>query len=154
MNDDYYMNIALKEAEKAFKKKEVPVGAIIVLNDKIIGIGHNKREFTSLITNHAELIAIKKAGKKIHDWRLNEATMYVTLFPCPMCASAIMQSRIKRLVIGAPSHDLKTKKIVNLILKEEDNKNRLEIKENVLESKCSMLLKEFFKEQRKNGKIK
>ena len=131
MNDDYYMNIALKEAEKAFKKKEVPVGAIIVLNDKIIGIGHNKREFTSLITNHAELIAIKKAGKKIHDWRLNEATMYVTLFPCPMCASAIKQSRIKRLVIGASSHDLKTKKIVNLILIEEDNKNRLEINENV-----------------------
>ena len=154
MNDDYYMNIALKEAEKAFKKDEVPVGAIIVLNDKIIGIGHNKREFTGLITNHAELIAIKKASKKIKDWRLNDATLYVTLFPCSMCASAIVQSRIKKIVIGAPSLDMKNQKIVDMLFHDEKGNLLLEMKDNVLKEECSEILSMFFKKQRKNGKIK
>ncbi len=148
------MNIALKEAEKAFKKDEVPVGAIIVLNDKIIGIGHNKREFTGLITNHAELIAIKKASKKIKDWRLNDATLYVTLFPCSMCASAIVQSRIKKIVIGAPSLDMKNQKIVDMLFHDEKGNLLLEMKDNVLKEECSEILSMFFKKQRKNGKIK
>ena len=97
--DKYYMNVALKEARKAYLRGEVPVGCIIVLNDKIIARGHNLRETTGDILKHAELITIKKCCKKIGDWRLEDSVMYVTLFPCPMCASAIVQSRIKKIVI-------------------------------------------------------
>ena len=99
--DEYYMNLALKEANKAFKRDEVPVGVIIVSDNKIVARGYNMRELKGDIAKHAELIAIKKANKKIHDWRLENCTMYVTLFPCPMCASAIVQSRIKKIYIGA-----------------------------------------------------
>ena len=120
--DEYFMNIALKEANKAFRREEVPVGAIIVLNGKIIARGHNLRELKGDITKHAELIAIKRANRKIKDWRLNDCTIYITLFPCSMCASAIVQSRIKRVVIGAPCKDIKNKEIVNLIFEKEKDK--------------------------------
>ena len=152
--DEYYMKEALKEAEKAFKRDEVSVGAIIVLNNKIIARGHNLREIKGDITKHAELIAIRKANRKIGDWRLNDCVMYVTLYPCSMCASAIIQSRIKRLVIGAPCKDLKNKKIVDLIFEKESEKPLIEIKENILEEECSNILQEFFKKQRKYGKKK
>ena len=152
--DEYYMNEALKEAKKAFRRDEVPVGVIIVLNDKIIARGHNLRELKGDITKHAELIAISKANRKIHDWRLNDCVMYVTLYPCSMCASAIIQSRIKRLVVGAPCKDLKNKKIVDLIFEKESDKPLIEIEENILVEECSNILQEFFKKQRKIGKKK
>ena len=113
-DNEYYMKLALKEARKAYKHNEVPVGAIIVSNGKIIAKGNNQRENSGDVTKHAELIAIRKASKKKKDWRLNDCTMYVTLFPCPMCASAIVQSRISKLVIGTSTMDLKNKEIVNL----------------------------------------
>ena len=152
--DNYYMEMALKEAYKAFKRKEVPVGAVIVCNNKIIAKGYNKRELKGDITKHAELIAIQKANKKIKDWRLNDCTLYVTLFPCSMCASAIIQSRISRLVIGAPTKDIKNKKIVDMLFESDTNKQIIEIKEGILEKECSDILLEFFKEQRKFVKIK
>ena len=114
-DNEYYMKLALKEARKAYKHNEVPVGAIIVSNGKIIAKGNNQRENSGDVTKHAELIAIRKASKKKKDWRLNDCTMYVTLFPCPMCASTIVQSRISKLVIGTSTMDLKNKEIVNLI---------------------------------------
>ena len=147
--DEYYMSLALKEAEKAYKKGEVPVGAVIVLNNKVIAKGHNLREFSNDITKHAELIAIKKSSKKYHDWRLENSVMYVTLFPCPMCASAIVQSRIKRLVIGSPTLDLNTKEIVYKIMNGNNTNPKVIINEGVLDSKCKNLLSKFFKEQRK-----
>jgi len=147
--DEYYMSIALKEAEKAYKKGEVPVGTVIVLNDKIISKGYNLRECTNDITKHAELIAIKNASKKYHDWRLENAVMYVTLFPCPMCASAIIQSRIKNLVIGAPTLDLKSKKIVYEILEGNNTSPKVILYEGILENQCKSLLSKFFREQRK-----
>ena len=146
--DEYYMNLALKEANKAFKRDEVPVGVIIVFDDKIVARGYNMRELKGDITKHAELIAIKKANKKIHDWRLENCTMYVTLFPCPMCASAIVQSRIKKIVIGANTKDLTNKQIVDLIFTDSFKKRKLEIVENILEKECSLILKSFFKHQR------
>ena len=152
--DEYFMNIALKEANKAFRWDEVPVGAIIVLNGKIIAKGHNLRELKGDITKHAELIAIKRANRKIKGWRLNDCTIYITLFPCSMCASAIVQSRIKRVVIGAPCKDIKNKEIVNLIFEKEKDKPLIEITENVLEKECSSILQEFFKKQRKIVKNK
>ena len=152
--DEYFMNIALKEAKKAFKRGEVPVGAVIVKNNKIIARGHNKREFMGDVTNHAELIAIRRASKKIRDWRLNGCIIYVTLFPCSMCASAIVQSRIDKIIIGAPSKDLKNLKIVDMIFKDEKENYLLTIKESVLKKECLDIIQEFFKKQRKFVKIK
>ncbi len=145
MNENrYFMEYALKCAKTAFKSSEVPVGAIIVSGGKIIARGHNRRLKCGFITEHAELNAIKKANRKKNDWRLDDCTMYVTLYPCPMCASAITQSRIKKLVIGAPTKDLKNKEIVDLIFK---NSN-IEIVEDILKNECSNLLIDFFKKQR------
>ena len=145
--DKYYMNVALKEARKAYLRGEVPVGCIIVLNDKIIARGHNLRESTGDILKHAELIAIKKCCKKIGDWRLEDAVMYITLFPCPMCASAIVQSRIKKIVIGAPTTDEKNKKIVDLIFEGNNTSPKIEVVENILEEECKNILSEFFKKK-------
>lgn len=147
--DGYFMGIALKQAKKALRREEVPVGAIIVLDGKIIAKGHNLRELRGDVTKHAELITLRRANHKLKNWRLNGCTMYVTLFPCSMCASAIIQSRISRIVIGAPSKDLKNKQIVDLIFQSETNKPLIEIKENVLEKECSKILQDFFKKQRK-----
>ena len=147
-DNEYYMKLALKEARKAYKHNEVPVGAIIVSNDKIIAKGNNQRENSGDVTKHAELIAIRKASKKKKDWRLNDCTMYVTLFPCPMCASAIVQSRISKLVIGTSTMDLKNKEIVNLIFLDSIKNKKIILEENVLENECSSILKSFFQTQR------
>ena len=147
-DNEYYMKLALKEARKAYKHNEVPVGAIIVSNGKIIAKGNNQRENSGDVTKHAELIAIRKASKKKKDWRLNDCTMYVTLFPCPMCASAIVQSRISKLVIGTSTMDLKNKEIVNLIFLDSIKNKKIILEENVLENECSSILKSFFQMQR------
>lgn len=147
-DNEYYMKLALKEARKAYKHNEVPVGAIIVSNGKIIAKGNNQRENSGDVTKHAELITIRKASKKKKDWRLNDCTMYVTLFPCPMCASAIVQSRISKLVIGTSTMDLKNKEIVNLIFLDSIKNKKIILEENVLENECSDILKSFFKMQR------
>jgi len=98
--NEYFMKIAFEEADKAYKKGEMPVGAVIVKNGKIIGMGYNKKEKSKNALMHAELIAIKKACKKNKDWRLNECVMYVTLEPCLMCMGAIAESRIKKIYCG------------------------------------------------------
>lgn len=105
MHDDiYYMNIAYKEALKALQEDEVPVGAIIVKDNKIIAKAHNKKEHSNIATYHAEILAINKANKKLNTWHLDDCIMYVTLEPCVMCAGAIIQSRIKKVVYGAKSY--------------------------------------------------
>ena len=146
--DNYYMNLAIEEAHKAYFKGEVPVGAIIVYKDEIIATGYNLRETNHNILSHAELIAIKRASEKFNDWRLNETTMYVTLYPCPMCASAIVSSRIKRLVIGTNSNDLKLKQIGELIFDGNNTSPKVEITLGVMEDECRELLSDFFREKR------
>ena len=148
--DEYYMNLAIDEAKLAYEENEVPVGAVIVLDNKVIAKSHNLRQSTNDITNHAELLAIREASKKIGDWRLENTTMYVTLFPCSMCASAIIQSRIKRLVIGTSTTDLKTKKIVLEILEGNNTSPKVIVEEGIQEKDCKEMLSNFFKEQRKN----
>ena len=148
--DEYYMKLTLENSKTAFLKNEVPVGAIIVCDDKVIASSFNQKETDANIISHAEILAILEASKKIGDWRLDDCTMYVSLFPCPMCASAIIQSRINKLVIGADTNDLNNKKIVEMIFKESLNKRNLQIKEHVLENECSTILKQFFQKQRKN----
>lgn len=144
-----YMKEALKEAKKAYDIEEVPIGAVIVKDGKIIARGHNKRETKRQACAHAEIIAIEKACKKLEAWRLNNCEMYVTLEPCPMCAGAIMNARIKKLYIGAmePKFGAVGSK-VNLL---EDIKfnHDVEVEKGVLKEECSKYIKDFFKERRK-----
>ena len=147
MNDIYYMEEALKEANKAYKKGEIPVGAVIVKNNKIIARGYNLKEKKYNATYHAEMIAIKKASKKLKNWRLLDCTMYVTMLPCPMCASAINQSRISKIVYGTIPNSVDIDNIYN-ILKGNEYGIPVEIVENVLNNKCSEIIKKFFNKKR------
>ena len=144
-----FMKEALKEAKKAYDKLEVPVGAIIVKDDKIIARAHNLKETKLDTTKHAEILAIQKASKKVGAWRLCDCEMYVTLEPCSMCAGALINSRIKKVYIGA--RDEKTGacgSVLNLLEDYEFN-HKVEIEYNVLEDECSKILTQFFKELRK-----
>ena len=149
MNDNYYMELAYKEALKALKYDEVPVGAIIVHNDKVIARAYNKKETSKRAIAHAEVLAIEKANKKIGDFRLEDCVMYVTLEPCIMCAGAIVSSRIKRVVYGASDPRFGACKSMINIFDLKLNHNVI-LTGGVLEEKCSKLIVDFFKELRKN----
>ena len=143
MDDKYYMKIALKEARKAFSKGEIPVGAVIVQNGKIIARAHNLRESEQNVIKHAEIIALEKACAKLKNWRLIGCSIYVTMFPCPMCASAINQSRISKLIYGTIP-EYAEKDIISFILNDKNYGSSVEICEKVMEDECTKLLKEFF----------
>ena len=149
-NKEYYMKEALKEAEKAYKKLEVPVGAIIVKDGKIIARGHNQKEKKTDTTKHAEIIAIQKASKKLQSWRLIGCEMFITLEPCPMCAGAIINSRIKKIHIG--TMDEKTGAAGSKLNLFEDYtfNHTVEIEKGIMKQECETILKKFFKELRKS----
>lgn len=147
--DEYYMKEAIRQAKKAEKIMEVPIGCVIVYEGKIIGRGYNKRNLKKTTLAHAEIIAIAKAGKVIGDWRLEDCTMYVTLEPCQMCAGAIVQARMKRVVIGSRNAKAGCAGSVLNLLQEERFNHQVELTEGVLEEECSALLSDFFKELRK-----
>lgn len=142
------MKEALKEAKKAYKKGEVPVGAVLVVDDKIIARAYNIKENSLDPTAHAEVLVIKKAAKKLGAWRLTEATLYVTKEPCIMCAGAIINARIKRVVYGCD--DTKAGAVVSLynILQDPRLNHQVEVKKGILEEECRSILKQFFKELR------
>ena len=144
-----FMKEALKEAKKAYRKGETPIGAVIVKDGKIVARGHNKRETKRNALCHAEIIAINKACRKLGGWRLFQCDMYVTLEPCLMCAGAIVQSRIKNLYFGA--YDKKGGAVGSLIdiPALPDITQRVETMGGILEDECSSILKDFFKELRK-----
>ena len=146
--DEKFMLEAIKQAKKAEKIDEVPIGAVIVLNDKIISRGYNKREKTNDPTMHAEIDAIRKACKKISSWRLIDATIYVTIEPCSMCAGTILWTRMKRIVYGAK--DFKGGALGSSYnLFEQPNLNhKAEITSGVLEKECSSLVSNYFKKKR------
>ena len=151
MSDYEYMLLAIKEARKAYKNDEVPVGAVIVEKGRIIAKAYNKKEKTKCSIDHAEIIAIKKACGKISNWRLTNSSLYVTLEPCPMCASAIKQSRINRVVYLLENRNANMRKIVNDILLVKDSnkpvdKVKLDIKQ--FDSKDVEMLSSFFKTKR------
>ena len=148
-DNEYYMKLALKEARKAYKHNEVPVGAIIVSNDKIIAKGNNQRENSGDVTKHAELIAIRKASKKKKDWRLNDCTMYVTLFPCPMCASAIKQSRIRNVYCGLSNLDSKNRELVEKIFLNDMTNPSTNFYSDLDRDRVKKLMQKFFDIQRK-----
>ena len=144
-----FMKEALKEAKKAYEKLEVPVGAVIVKDGKIIARGHNLKETKKDTTRHAEIIAIEKASKKLGAWRLLDCEMYVTLEPCSMCAGAMINSRIKKLYIGAL--DEKTGAVGSVLNLLEDYKfnHNIEVEKGILKEDCEKILKDFFKDLRK-----
>ena len=144
--DDKFMNYALKEAQKAYNKMDVPVGCVIVYNGKIIARGYNKREKDQNVIKHAEIEAIDKACKALKSWRLNDCTIYTTLFPCPMCASAIQQSRISKLVYLNNTNNKALNDISLNILFNENLNNRVKIDKIFLENS---IIDDFFEKIRK-----
>lgn len=148
-NDEYFMFLAIEEAKKAFELDEVPIGAVIVKNDTVISKAHNLRETLKDATAHAEIIAIKDACKVLGGWRLIGCSLYVTLEPCPMCAGAIVNSRIERVVFGAFDYKAGACKSVLNIANNSNLNHRAEITSGVLEEECRILLQEFFKKKRR-----
>jgi tRNA(adenine34) deaminase len=150
--DNKYMKEAIKQAKKAYALKEVPIGCVIVYNDKIIARGYNRRNTDKTTLGHAEITAIKKASRKLNDWRLEDCTMYITLEPCQMCAGAIVQARIPRVVIGSMNPKAGCGGSILNILQMEQFNHRCEVTRGVLEEDCSLMLTTFFKELRQSKK--
>lgn len=147
-DDIKYMKEAIKQAKKAWKLTEVPIGCVIVYNDKIIGRGYNRRNTDKTTLGHAEITAIKRASKIMGDWRLEDCTLYVTLEPCQMCAGAIVQARIPRVVIGSMNPKAGCAgSILNLLDMQQFN-HRCEVVRGVMKQECSDMLTTFFKELR------
>lgn len=149
-----FMKEALKEAKKAFDIEEIPVGAVIVKNGKIIARAHNSKETSCTATHHAEILAIEKACKKTGAWRLLDCEMYVTLEPCPMCAGALINSRISKVYIG--TDDEKTGACGSKLNLLEDYKfnHNVQTEKYILKDECSQILKDFFKYLRERNKNK
>ena len=143
--DEKYMRAAIGQARKAGAIGEVPIGCVIVYEDKIIARGYNRRTIDKNVLSHAEIIAIKKACKKMGDWRLEGCTMYVILEPCPMCAGAIVQARIPKVVIGCMNPKAGCAGSVLDLLHEDGFNHQVEMESGVLEEECSRLMKDFFK---------
>ena len=146
--DEKYMREAIRQAKKAYAIKEVPIGCVIVYEDKIIGRGYNRRTTDKNTLAHAEMLAIKKASKKMGDWRLEDCTMYVTLEPCQMCSGAIVQSRMKRVVVGCMNPKAGCAGSVLNLLQMEAFNHQVELTTGVLGEEYSQMMKQFFKELR------
>ena len=150
--DEKFMKEAIKQAKKAYALDETPIGCVIVHDGKIIGRGYNRRNTDKNTLAHAEIAAIRKASKKLGDWRLEECTMYVTLEPCQMCSGAIVQSRMTRVVVGCMNPKAGCAgSVLNLLQMEEFN-HQVDLTIGVLEEECSQLMKQFFKELREKKK--
>ncbi|NLL00084.1 MAG: nucleoside deaminase [Clostridiales bacterium] len=153
MTDEKYMREALKQAKKAYLLGEVPIGCVIVYQDKIIGRGYNRRNSKKTTLAHAELTAISRASNIMGDWRLEDCTIYITLEPCQMCSGAIVQARIKRAVIGTMNPKAGCGgSILNLLQMEEFN-HQVEISTGILQEECTEILQTFFKELRIRNKM-
>jgi tRNA(adenine34) deaminase len=146
--DERYMKEAIKQAKKAYKIGEVPIGCVIVYKDQIIGRGYNRRTIDKNTLAHAEMIAIKRASKWMDDWRLEDCTMYVTLEPCQMCSGAIVQSRMKKVVIGCMNPKAGCAGSILNLLQVEAFNHQVEMEVGVLGEECSNLMTNFFKELR------
>ncbi|KUK11286.1 MAG: Cytosine/adenosine deaminase [Clostridia bacterium 41_269] len=148
------MKIALEEAAKAGKQGEVPVGAVLVVDGRVVAKGHNEKEKLKDPTAHAEILVIRKAAEELGDWRLCKGDIYVTLEPCPMCVGAMIQARIKRLFFGVPDPKAGAAGTVVNLAECRDFNHQMEVLGGILEDECRLLLKEFFKERRQDSKNK
>ncbi len=149
---EHYMKLALEEAEQALREEEVPIGAVIVHENRVIARAHNQREQLHDPTAHAEMIAITQAAESLGGWRLNDCTLYVTLEPCPMCAGAIVQARLSRVVYGAPDPKAGAVNTLYELLSDDRLNHQAEIVSGVLHQPCSDILSRFFQEKRRMGK--
>ncbi len=150
--DEDYMKMALEEAKKAYAINEVPIGAVIVYRDQIIGRGYNRRNTDKSTLAHAEILAMEEAMAFIGDWRLEETTMYITLEPCPMCAGAIVQARIPRVVLGAMNPKAGSAGSVVNLLNEPKFNHQVQVEYDVCHDACKAILQDFFKELREQKK--
>ena len=146
--DTIFMRAAIKQAQKAYEKNEVPIGCVIVHDGKIIARGYNRRNTDRSTLAHAEITAIRKAAKKLGDWRLEDCTLYVTLEPCPMCAGAIVQARITECVIGCMNPKAGCAGSVTNLLEMDGFNHKVIVRRGILEEECSNMLKTFFRELR------
>ncbi len=146
---EHYMNEAIKQAQKAWQQDEVPIGCVIVKDDKIIARGYNKRELTQKSTAHAEIIAIERACQKLGSWRLEDCDLYVTLEPCPMCAGAILQSRIKTVIYGAPDPKGGCVDSCMKMYQTSGFNHYPSVVSGILQEECGAMLTSFFKEKRR-----
>lgn len=153
IQQEAYMKEALKQAKKAYAMEESPIGCIIVYKDTIIARAYNKRNKKKSTLAHAELLAIQKASKALGDWRLEECTMYITLEPCQMCAGAIVQARITKVVIGAMNPKAGCAGSVLNLLEMKEFNHQVEVERGILEKECSNIMKMFFKELREKRKL-
>lgn len=151
--DEKYMKLAIKQAQKAFDLGEVPIGCVIVYEGKVIGRGYNRRNTDKNTLAHAEITAINKASKKIGDWRLEGCTLYVTLEPCQMCSGAIVQARIPKVVIGCDNPKAGCAGSILNILNHPAFNHQVETVKGVLEEECSRMLKDFFKGLRERLRV-
>ncbi|MDE1549936.1 tRNA adenosine(34) deaminase TadA [Jeotgalibaca caeni] len=152
LQKEQFMKEAIKEAEKARALGEVPIGAVVVLDGEIIGRGHNERETTNDATTHAEMLAIRDANRTLQNWRLEDAELFVTLEPCPMCSGAIILSRVKKVYYGAPDQKAGTAGTLMNLLEDERFNHQAAIETGILEEECRELLQSFFRELRKKRK--
>lgn len=150
--DEKYMREAIRQAKKAYALEEVPIGCVIVYENQIIGRGYNKRTVDKNTLAHAELQAIRKASRKLNDWRLDGCTMYVTLEPCQMCAGAIIQARIKRVVVGCMNPKAGCAGSIFNLLDVPQFNHQAELTTGILEEECSSMMKQFFRELREKKK--
>ena len=150
--DEKFMKEAIKQAKKAAKIGDVPIGCVIVQDGTIIARGYNQRNKKKTTLGHGEILAIKKAGKVVGDWRLEDCTMYITLEPCPMCAGAIVQARIKKVVIGTMNPKAGCAGSVINLLQMEGFNHKVEMEQGILEEECKKLMQDFFKNLREKKK--
>ncbi|MDO9536201.1 MAG: tRNA adenosine(34) deaminase TadA [Bacillota bacterium] len=154
LNDEQYMEIALQLAEEAYTRGEVPIGALLVRDGEILAQDHNRREELKDATAHAEILVLRKAGQSLGGWRLLGTALYVTLEPCPMCAGALVQARVSRLVYGARDPKAGAAASLYNITSDPRLNHRLEVNEGILSERCAALLQDFFKERRDRGGIR
>lgn len=148
----HFMRLALREAEAAVAEGEVPIGAVVACEGRVVGSAHNQREQLRDPTAHAEMLAITQAAAALGSWRLVDCTLYVTLEPCPMCAGAILQARIPQVVFGAPDPKAGAVRTLYCLLEDDRFNHRCAVIEGVFAEPCAALLTEFFKAQRRLGK--
>lgn len=149
MDDNYYMGLALLEARQAYSLGEIPIGAVLVVGGEVIARAHNMRETWNDATAHAEVIVIREACQRLGRWRLTGATIYVTIEPCPMCAGALVMSRVDRLVYGSSDYKAGAVESIFNVVQHDALNHRLEVTAGVRAQECSALMKDFFRERRK-----
>lgn len=149
LDDNYYMGLALEEAQKAYRMGEIPIGAVLVIDGEVVAKAHNLRETCHDATAHAEVIVIQETCQKLKRWRLTGATLYVTIEPCPMCAGALVNSRVDRLVYGSADYKAGAVESIFNVVQNEALNHRMEVTAGVRGDECSAIMKAFFRERRK-----